>query len=65
MKGYFTLDEVAKRLDMSLWFVRQEVKRGRIRTMKLGKQRLVSPQAFHEYVVACGGEASRASATRA
>lgn len=57
MKGYFTLPEVARKLEMSLWFVRQEVKRGHLRTFKLGKAYLVSPQAFQEYIVQRGGEA--------
>ena len=56
MKGYYTLAEVAHQLDMSLWFVRHEIKRGRIRAMKLGKQYLVSHESFVEYVVARGGE---------
>ena len=56
MEGYYTLREVARKLSMSLWFVRHEVKRGHLRTLKLGKQHFVSPDAYREYLVARGGE---------
>lgn len=46
----FTVDEAAASLRVSRWTVYNLIRSGQLRTVKIGRRRLVPPAALHECI---------------
>jgi len=54
----FTIDEAAARLRVSRWTVYNLIRSNQLRTIKIGRRRLVPPAALDECVELLGKEAA-------
>jgi excisionase family DNA binding protein len=54
----FTIDEAAARLRVSRWTVYNLIRANQLRTIKIGRRRLVPPAALDECVALLGKEAA-------
>ena len=54
----FTIDEAAARLRVSRWTVYKLVRSNQLRTIKIGRRRLVPPAALDECIKLLGKEAA-------
>jgi excisionase family DNA binding protein len=54
----FTVDEAAARLRVSRWTVYNLIRSNQLRTIKIGRRRLVPPAALDECVETLGKEAA-------
>lgn len=52
----FTVDEAAARLRVSRWSVYNLIRSGQLRTVKIGRRRLVPPAALDDCVESLGKE---------
>ena len=53
-----TIDEAAERLRVSRWSVYNLIRANQLRTVKIGRRRLVTPAALTEYVKQLDGKAA-------